>query len=410
LINDRGLVPDDDPRLKHETLYRGRVRRVQTLFGPVELTRNYYHHAKLGSGRYPVDERLELVGSHTPAVAKLICRASAGSASYQQAGEDLREYAGLGLDHRGFGRLVAATAPELAEALGTLPPTPPPENAVRPEVMYVSCDGTGIPARKEELRGRAGKQPDGSARTREAKLGCVFTQSSFDDEGEPIRDPDSTSYVGTLEGCREAGNLLRQEAYRRGYGRAPTTVYLGDGAAWVWENARLNFPGAVQILDFYHAAEHAGNLARAICGDDTGKAVQCQQRWREKMKRTGARPVIDSARRLVAAHAGVIPPERLGEIETEINYFENNSARMDYGRFREKGYFIGSGVVEAGCKTVIGRRMKQSGMFWSEEGAEKILGLRCLFAGPHFDAAWEARRRIVAENRKKNRRWSTELN
>lgn len=79
--------------------------------------------------------------------------------------------------------------------------------------------------------------------------------------------PDSTSYVGTMGDCRENGEQLRAEALRRGLALAQTVIFLGDGAAWIWENARLFFPSAIQILDFYHAVEHLGVLARALYGE-----------------------------------------------------------------------------------------------------------------------------------------------
>ena len=411
LLNDRDLIPEIGPSHELETIYRNRTRTVQTLFGPIQITRNYHYHTKAKNGRYPLDDELELTGTYTPSVLRLICRASARSNSYQQAGEDLAEYAGLELDHRRFARILGKTVPELTESLETLPPsTGTPSDSRAIPVMYVSSDGTGIPARKEELENRKGKQSDGSARTREAKLGCVFTQSTTDEEGEPIRDPDSTSYVGTLQGCREAGILLRQEAMRRGYARAETTIYIGDGAAWVWENARLNFPGAIEILDFYHAAEHAGNLARAIWETDPDQAAKYQKRWCKKMKRSSAQPVIESARRLLKTQGNKMEIEQQEAIETELQYFENNRERMRYGYFREQGYFIGSGVIEAGCKTVIGQRMKQSGMFWGEPGAENILNLRCLILGPHFQRAWDGRKEIIKKKRRVAQRWSPDFN
>ena len=415
LLNDRDLIPDNAPRQDLETVYRSRTRSVQTLFGPIHLTRNYHYHTKAKSGRFPIDEELDLTGAYTPSVARLICRASTQSGSFGQAADDLEVYTGLSLECRGFSRLIHKVAPELRDALATLPShaeleSPLGVGSARLPVMYVASDGTGIPARKEVLAGRSGKQPDGSARTREAKLGCVFTQSSRDGNGEPIRDPDSTSYVGTLEGCREVGTLLRAEAFRRGYARAEKTVYLGDGAPWVWENARLNFPGAVEILDFYHAAEYVSELARAIWGADNEKAGEYQRRWCKKMKESSVEPVVKSARRLAAKRNGQIDDEQRETIETAINYFETNCERMRYGHYRREGYFIGSGVVEAGCKTVIGRRMKQSGMFWSDDGAEDILSLRCLLLGPHFEKAWETRRDILSQKRHKARRWHPEKN
>jgi len=118
--------------------------------------------------------------------------------------------------------------------------------------------------RKSELTGRKGRQKDGSAKTREAKLCCVFTQTRTDDEGNPLRDPASTSYVGSFEGGRDISVLWHQEALRRGLGRAQKAVFLGDCAAWIWNNCKITFPGAVQILDYYHASGYVVEMAKAV--------------------------------------------------------------------------------------------------------------------------------------------------
>ena len=336
----------------------------------------------------------------------MICRASSQSGSYYQAAEDLLAYTGLTLDSRRFDRLIGDLAPGLAQARSTLPPETPPTHQDQPAILYASCDGTGIPFRKEELEGRPGKQPDGGAKTREAKLGCIFTQTTTDENGHPIRDPASTSYIGTMGGCREIGTLLHDEALRRGHGCIAQTVYLGDGAPWIWENARLNFPGAVQILDFYHAAEHLGTLAGAIEGPGSKKAESHQTRWAKKLKKGTIKPILTSVRRLLKKWSGRLQPEQLETIRREIAYFETNAHRTRYGHFREKGYFIGSGVIEAGCKTVVGRRMKQSGMFWGESGAEALLGVRCQILGPRFEEAWQARKPILNTQRRKALQWT----
>jgi hypothetical protein len=401
LLNDRQLLPDDCPPLPGETVHKERPVRVHTLFGTVILKRRYFHHAKSGSGRAPLDLALDLTEGHTPALAKLICRASADAASYQDAALTLHAFTGLQLDPRGFHRLGNRVAPELADALATLPPS----GDTKPiPILYVSNDGTGLPCRPEELAGRPGKQPDGTARTREAKLGCVFTQTTTDQQGQPMRDPDSTTYVATMGGCRDSGAQLRAEALRRGLALAQIVVFLGDGAAWIWENARLFFPTAVQILDFYHAVEHLGALARALYGEGDF-ATAAQRAWASELKRSDMHAILDQAARLLAANPD-IPAQRLEDAQREMTYFTTHLERTRYGLFRQQGYFIGSGVVEAGCKTLIGRRLKQSGMFWSETGAENILQLRCLIKGPHFDAAWQARRPILHSRQAKARRWS----
>lgn len=405
LYNDRALLPEEEEPRPFETVHRNRSRSVHTLFGRIKLRRNYHHHTKSGTGRCPLDGLLGLEGSHTPAVARLMCRAASRAGSYREASEDLAVYAGLALDPRDLGRLAAAVAPGLGEALAGLAPAP---SAAPVPVLYVSCDGTGTPMRREELRGAKGKQEDGTARTREAKLGCVFTQSVRDADGSPLRDPDSTSYVGTYKGCREIAVLLHQEARRRGLDRAGQVVFIGDGAAWVWENCRLTFPGAVEILDFYHASEHVGQLAAAIHDEDPAGAALCRARWCHDMKQTSPACLLAESRALLKAHPGWSDAKREA-VQAQINYLESHATRTRYGQYRANGWFIGSGVVEAGCKTVVGRRLKQSGMFWSQAGAQDILGLRCLVLGPHFDAAWKQRRRLLANQQAKARRWAPNL-
>jgi hypothetical protein len=381
------------------------VLNVQTLFGRVELQRNYYHHPPSHTGRCPLDDKLGLVDSFSPAVARMMCEAAARSGSYAEAADALRLYAGVELETRNFDRLVDRVVPVLLEALESLPVVV--ETKPIP-VFYVSADGTGVPMRPEELAGRAGRQSDGSAKTREAKLGCVFTQTVTDEDGHPLRDPDSTSYVGAFSGSSDLGILLRKEAMRRGLGCAQQIVFLGDGAAWVWECARLNFPDAIQILDFYHAAEYVGELASALFGDDEAKRLRQRDLWISRMKVADPSAMLAEVRSLV--EAGNFTSEQIAKIAGKIAYFENQAERTRYGEFRAKGYFIGSGVIEAGCKCVVGRRLKQSGMFWSKEGAENLLGLRCLVLGPHHSEAWAARPKIIAIHRAKARRWSsTEL-
>ena len=424
LLNDRSLLPDNVPLKPHEKRYRQRKIKVITLFGAIDLYRDYICHEKCHQGRAPLDEALGLTGRYSPAVAKLACRAASQCGSYQEAADGLAEFGSIQLDPRDISRLVQEISPALAPALVSLgpdcgqsaKPASPEFELVKKksaqakelppiEVLYVSPDGTGTPMRKDALVGRKGKQADGGAKTREAKLGCVFTQTSVDEKGKPIRDPDSTSYVGTFGGCRELGVLLHQEAQRRGLGRAKKVVYLGDGAAWVWENARLTFPDRIEILDFYHAGEHISTLCRSVFAQDATLAASKLEKWLHAAKETSPAGLLKEASGLLAAHPEWTE-ERRSIVKVEIGYLTSHASRTKYGEYRAAGYFIGSGVIEAGCKTVIGKRMKQSGMFWGESGAENLLRLRCLCMGPHFEGTWVARRKIVADQNRKMFRWS----
>lgn len=339
-----------------------RPLQIEGLFGPMQIARDYYFDGELG--HCPADALLALEGSYTPGLARLLCR-SAAQNSYREASQDLFEYGGIKVSDRQIQRLVQEMAPAVGVWLKTQQYEP------GEALMYICGDGTGVPMRPEELQGRSGRQPDGSSKTREVKLGCVFQQTEVDEEGHPVRQEDSTSYIGSFEPAAEFGLLLRQEAQRRGIARALKVIFIGDGAAWVWELARVNFAGAVLILDFYHALLHLHELIDLLWGKETTEGRKRIKLWKGWLLKDKAGPIITQAKKEMER---CLDPEKAGK---EIAYLENNLERMAYGTFRKAGYFIGSGVVEAGCKTVVGKRMKCSGMFWSEEGGQGVLDLRC---------------------------------
>jgi hypothetical protein len=381
LLNDPALPLRDDASRPGEKCTAAVAREIETLFGPLTLRRNYYHPAATGQGRYPLDAALKLSGPYTPALAQLMSRAGAQS-GFESGSEDLRVYGGLMIQGRQIHRLMQTIGPAVQRAMDA-GAVPPPDKSI--PVLYVEVDGTGAPMVPEALEGRKGKQPDGTAKTREVKLGCVFTQQGTDAEGHPVRDPDSTTYLCGLETAGDFGTRLRREARVRGLGRSERVVMLGDGAAWVWELGRVNFPSATQILDYYHAREHLTRLAEALAGKATPAATKLHETW-EKLLWAGKVPQLLKQARKRALRGTVEEPHAV--VATELGYFEKNQLRMRYSLFRTLGLFIGSGVVEAGCKTVVGQRAKQSGMCWSESGLLAVLHTRCALLSRRFDAFW----------------------
>ena len=250
-------------------------------------------------------------------------------------------------------------------------------------MLYVAVDGTGVPMTAAGTEGRKGKADDGKARTREVKLACVFTQTSVDDDGNPVRDPASSSYLATFEPAGRFGQLVDAEARRRGCEHIRQLVVLGDGAAWIWHLADEHFPAATQIVDLCHAREHVHELATLAARLLRGH----QQDW--------------LAERLTELDAGDIPAlltaghdlKFIGALATDrdkaLAYFETNAHRMRYKHFRSLGMFVGSGVVEAGCKAVIGQRLKLSGMRWTVPGAASIATLRCQEASNRWEQIWQ---------------------
>jgi hypothetical protein len=189
--------------------------QVDGIFGTFELQRDSYDHEGKKQGHYPADAALGLEGGNTPALARLVCLEGADETSYQKAENPLRETGGIHVSARQIQRLVqpVGAAAQTWQARAAQTPLPGTEGA---PIMYVSGDASGVPMSKAELEGRAGKQPDGSAKTRMAYLGCVFTQHKRDEKGHPVRDYESTTYVSTFGPIEEFGPLLRQEAIRRG--------------------------------------------------------------------------------------------------------------------------------------------------------------------------------------------------
>lgn len=386
-----GLYQDPDLTMPNhagrpgEKCHRGRAKAVATIFGPITLRRNYFYCESTDAGRAPLDEALGLVHGFSPTLVRLANRAAART-GFAAAESDLAAMANVQLDGRQIQRLVHLAAPLVAAQRAQV--RRPKDLSSDPiPVCYVEVDGTGVPMDPAALVGREGKQADGSAKTREAKLGCVFTQTQQDEEGKAVRDYESTSYVGSFQTAREFGAVIRAEAFRRGLGRARRVVFIGDGAAWIWELARSNFPDALQILDLFHALERLHTLCDGLYGGGSAAAARMEKQWEQWFKADKVLEVIAAAR----ARLKDLGPQPDGpeSLDKQIAYFENHHHRMSYLSYHQQGLFYGSGVIEAGCKAVIGQRLKQSGMFWSEAGAQRVLDLRCILMSHHWDLCWD---------------------
>jgi hypothetical protein len=355
--------------------------QVQCLFGSFPLERDYYHHPGKKQGHYPADAALGLEVGYTPALARLVCLEGADEPGYEKAQRHLAETGGIEVSARQIQRVVQRVGGG-AQVWQEREAQP---GACDAPVLYVSGDGTGVPMRPEEVSGRKGKQPDGTAKTRQAYLGCVFTQHRTDEKGHPVRDYQSTTYVSSFKPIDEFGPMLRQEALRRGMGSAGKVVLLIDGAAGLEHMGKDCFKDAVQIVDFYHGLEHAGQVLDAQIGKNPPEREARLSRWAKRLLKDKVESLIAETRQ---ASAGTPQAQA---VEEALGYFERNIPRMQYGTFRKNGWFIGSGVVEAGCKTVIGARCKQSGMFWSRPGAENVLALRCIHASRRHGEFWKHR-------------------
>jgi len=380
-LNDAALTFKNNQPVADEEDYGRRPKGVLTCLGWITLRRSYFYSALRQKGRFPLDAALALVDSYSPGVSRWMCRAGTLAGSYQAASQDLLTYADLDIDGRQIQRMIAQMAPRLTQWREAQEPV---FNPTAGDIFCVSTDGTGAPMRRKELRGRKGKR-GGRARTREVKVGTVFTHRKPEKPDQrPQRDYGSTTYIADIIRAKEFGTLLRAEALRRGMAKAKTVVFVGDGAAWVWTLARINFPKAVFILDYYHACEHLTLLANALYGEGSALAKKSHRRWRKALLKDKIAQVLAQAKQDLPTRG-----QTRQVAKKQIGYFERNRARMLYQTFRQAGYFIGSGVVEAGCKSVVGQRLKQSGMLWSRKGARHLLTVRCALLSGWFDDFWK---------------------
>lgn len=366
-----------------------RAKESLTTMGPVPFARAFYQCPACQQGRFPDDECLDIVQtSYSPGVRRLMARAGSQT-QFAHAAADLLCYAGLVVDPREIQRIAEEVGREVEQWLGeeqllirhqpgVIPICPVDPTAK----FYVSFDGTGVPVRKDELVGRKGKQADGSARTREVKLGCVFTQVKLDAEGYPQRDPDATTYVGAIESSTLFGWRIYAEAVRRGVAQAQTVIVLTDGARYNRTIAETHFPRAVHIVDLFHAYEHLTTVAQLLRGPD----AKAPQPWRELLKAGEIARLIRTVGKQLPTAA-----QRRKLLRKELGCFEHNAQQMRYAEFRQKKYFVGSGVIEAGCRTVVGQRLKCSGMRWSVRGANAILALRTCLLSDRFEDFWASR-------------------
>jgi len=367
--------------------YRGRHEKTfESVLGSLRLERAYYHCAQCQSGFCPRDRALGLeLFSLTPGVLRMT-GSTAALVSFEESSTLLHELAGVEVSVSQVQRAAEALGAEIAtdervcvERMGQGAPT-----------MYLGMDGTGVPMRTSEVAGRAGKQPDGSAKTREAKVVTVWTAESRDEEGKPMRDPGSITYSAGIESAAAPETSLKRsdlaervlrETTRRGFTEAPRCAVLGDGSAWIWNTAAELFPHAIQILDRFHVKQTLHRTAQSIFGAPSDDAKE----WA-----TMRCAELDDGKLQAIVHA-LRPHASCAEAAKCMMYILRNRARMRYPKFHAQGLCTSTGVLEAGCKVLIGTRLKRSGMHWSVSGANNIIALRCSKLSGRFEDFWERR-------------------
>lgn len=348
-------------------------KEVVTLHGVRTVPRAYYHCGVCGKGVAPLDAVMGLDrGGTSLRVRGKIARVAALT-PFGRGSNELKELCGIEVSAKTFERVSEHIGKnigvELAEAERHILSGFAQEPEAVPERLYVTVDGATVPVGKGY---------------RECKVGAVY-EASVGRGGEVVaRD---IEHVATMGDAEAIGDRVYCAAFRRGVERAKEVIVVADGGRWIWKQVRQNFPGCVEILDFYHAAEHLGEVARAWHGVESPKADKWLERCKADLLEGRFERVMNSMRAWKP-----VDPEHLKLKSENVGYFSRNKNRMRYDQFRAQGMHIGSGIAESSCKCLVQARLKQSGMHWSEDGAESILQLRRLWMDvPSADFAQYAR-------------------
>lgn len=366
--------------------YEGRrPKTFVTVLGEMKLARAYYHCKTCKNSLVPRDRAFLIDrASLSPGVIRMTGLAAA-MVSFEEGSLLLSELGGVNISTKQVERTAEALGRQIAEDERTY--AEPHEQIV--STLYLGVDGTGIPVRQSEVLGRKGKQTDGSAKTREVKLCTVWSAESRDKEGRPTRDEGSVTYSAAIESAAAStaddspfAQRVIREATRRGFDKAERQVVLGDGAHWIWNLSGEYFPGAIEIVDRFHAKERLSDASKAIygVGSELGKQW-AKERYDE----------LDEGRLDDLLHVLNIHASTCDEARKCRDYISENRNRMRYPEFHTQGLCTSTGVVEAGCKLAIGTRLKRAGMHWTVQGADAIIALRCTILSGRFEDFWERR-------------------
>ena len=356
----------DQQLTAHRPVHDRRTRTVVTLFGPVDLTRS-----RCPDGTYPLDDALGLIGRHAwtagvqEAVSLLSCECS-----FETTGDLLESLLGLEIRAPSV-QGIAQEAGRRAQPL--VADAPPAADSAAGKTLILATDGCQAPQR------------DG---WHEVKVATLYTQETRCRTAAGRGKVLSKEYLASLSDAEGFGRQLWQRASQWQVERARRVVCMGDGAPWIWNLAAEHFPGAVEIVDFYHAVEHLWTAAEVVWGDrERSEATRGWVRhYRRRLKEGRVDLVIDAlarapARRNLSESAAAV-------VRRNVEYFRTNRERMRYDRYRRDGLPIGTGMVEGSCKFVVQSRFKRPGSRWSPEGLTRMLALKLMRLNHHWQRLW----------------------
>ena len=367
------VAPKTECRCGQKARYKGRQSRtIVTLHGVLVIRREVYHCGACQRSFAPQDSRLQLDAGQTTLAVRQQAAYLAALLPFAQAATTLEMLTPISLSAASVERLACAVGHALRTAQHKQVQAHQADRLPEPltkqvKRLYIGLDGVFVPLREAYKRDKSAGEL--TCRYGECKIGVVY--EALPDKTGRDSQVSARAYTATLENAEAFGPQLATLAHQQGHHQTQDVVVLADGAGWIWQIAGKQFTRATQIVDFYHASQHLAQVAEARFGQNTpeGKA------WLSARQAD----LLEDKVETVLAHLRSWQPSNKSKKElrrTTYNYFASNAGRMRYKTFRDKGYYIGSGVVEAGCKQVVTQRMKLAGMHWRQETAEAILTLR----------------------------------
>jgi hypothetical protein len=353
--------------------YKGKQpRTILTVHGPLTFGRDVYYCGACQKNWIPADVGLGLEAGTLTTQVRTWATYLGGMLPFGEAATTLEVMTRIYLSASSLERVTVQAGNSLCQEQHKQTQAHqedrlPEPTAKPPRRLYIGMDGVFVPLR--DAWKQDGTQGNLTCRYGECKIGIVY-EAGQDKTG---RDSGvvTRAYTATLQTAEVFGPELGMLAHRHGHHQTRDVVVLGDGAVWIWQIAAKQFTGALQIVDFFHACQHLGTVSEARFGKDSEEGTLWQKARQDDLKHNRLKTVLAEIR---AWRPRSEVKRKLRA--TEYGYFVNNAERMRYQTFLEKGYHIGSGVVEASCKQVVTQRMKLAGMHWREETAEAVLAVR----------------------------------
>ena len=410
-IKEELLIVDDKP-------YRFKCtssKRFLTVLGELEINRRLYYHWAGGEAHVPLDEAWNMKDRY----ATLEVTEYALLSASMLTPNEIEKLFGKMCPFKPSASLIQDIINQDGAAFGRLLEAPEWREKARPveiedqaavKALAVSVDGANVLIRAPgKKRGRPAERPGMKGREttdpcsyKNAMVGAISLYTEGNNvidfsTGEEVLVPQRISSIYHARMPEDKAPVFKaqfEELLARVERELPenvTKILLMDGARSLWNYAEQApiYDSYIKIVDFFHAAEHLSKLGEALHGKESDEAKQWYERWVHKLKHEAN--AVESLLRSVTRYKGAnqLSAARVADVKTEKTYFERNKDKMNYADLVSKGFPIGSGPVEAACKTVVKARFCQSGMRWTINGGQNVMNLRVVQKSGHWESSWK---------------------